>query len=145
MAAASNTIYSLVRSPGIECNFLLCCARNQEELDMKCEGVGGTFVKDRQLVLARYLQEAARSLAIDKNADETAFRIRRSTIDLLREKLDANAVLYQIYGGTTDVDTGIGFFDLAGRHRGQPCHMFLRRWSIGSRCLFAPADEIVRS
>jgi hypothetical protein len=144
MATASNTIYSILHMPAVDCNFLLCSARNQEELDMKCRGAAGTFVKDRQVVLTRNLQEAERSLAIDKNADENAVRVRRSINDLLREKLDANAVLYQIYGGTANVDIMTGFFDASRKAWEMTLPDVFGALEHSIHGSFSFADEIVR-
>ena len=130
--------------PGIDCNFPLCSARNQEELDMRCRGAAGAFVKDRHLVLARFLQEAERNSATEKTRNENAVRIHWSTIDLLREKLDANAVLYQIFEGTADVDIRTGFFEASRKAWEETLPLVFEQLERMVQGPFALADEIVR-
>jgi hypothetical protein len=144
MAEASNTILSLLHLPAIDSNFLLCSARNQEELDIKCVGTAGSFVKDRQMILARYLQEAERDLAIERDTDEDTFRVRRSTIALLREKLADNTVLYQIYGGTAVADVRTGFFEASKKAWEITLPDVLQELELRAQGSFVLAPEIVR-
>jgi hypothetical protein len=76
-------------------------------------------------------------VALDANAVENAFRIRRGITGLMMEKLNTNAVLYQMYGGTADVDITTGFFGASRKAWERTLPMFWESWSTGSRNLLS--------
>lgn len=98
--------------PTVDPNFLFLSARTPEELDSKRKNPAGSFIRDRQSALKRYIQEAEK-IAQEKSqsAGQGADAFEQKTVQFLKEKFAANMLLSDIYAGTSGEDTEKGFYD----------------------------------
>ncbi|KAJ9108762.1 hypothetical protein QFC21_000082 [Naganishia friedmannii] len=120
---SSDAMTSLVHLPTVDPNFLYLAARDLNELSSKANSVAGAYVVDRAEALDRYISEAEQQLQQKggefanqdhaKNGSNgtgaTSFEAR--TVQFLKEKKEANDVLYAIYNRQAGKEREQGFFD----------------------------------
>ncbi|KAJ9125120.1 hypothetical protein QFC22_000074 [Naganishia vaughanmartiniae] len=120
---SSDTMTSLVHLPTVDPNFLYLAARDVDELNTKANSVAGAYIVDRAEALNRYIAEAEQQMQ-QKGGDfashdhakngtngggVNSFEAR--TVQFLKEKKEANDVLYAIYKRQAGKEREQGFFD----------------------------------
>ena len=112
----SDSLISLVHMPTVDPNFLFLSARTPEELAEKRKSPAGSFIKDRQTALQRYIREGE-TIAQNKldSAGQGADAFEQKTVQFLKEKYTANLLLSNIYDGTAGQDIEKGFYEAGNK------------------------------
>jgi hypothetical protein len=114
---------SLVHLPTVDPNFLYLSARNAKELEEKANSAAGEFISARGEALERYISEAEQQLkqknsnfasqdhAQDGSNGNGATTFEAKTVQFLKEKKQANDILYAIYTRQAGKEREEGFFE----------------------------------
>jgi hypothetical protein len=113
----------LVHLPTVDPNFLYLSARNAKELEEKANSAAGEFISARGEALQRYISEAEQQLkqknsnfasqdhAQDGSNGGGATTFEAKTVQFLKEKKQANDILYAIYTRQAGKEREEGFFE----------------------------------
>jgi hypothetical protein len=152
---SSDTMTSLVHLPTVDPNFLYLAARDIDELTNKANSVAGAYIVDRAEALNRYISQAEQQLqqkAGDfaghdhaKNGSNgnstTSFEAR--TVQFLKEKKEANDVLYAIYNRQAGKEQEQGFFDASTKAWTQSLPEVLNKLEQEIKGPYALGDQVV--
>jgi len=107
----SDTLIALAHQPTVDPNFLFLSARNADELKAKAEGEQGEFVRQRQEALKRYIAEAQKDLDDAGGGGGPVPSFESKTLQFLKEKQEANLVLWSLYNGQAGRENEEKFFE----------------------------------
>jgi hypothetical protein len=143
----SDTLIALAHQPTVDPNFLFLSARNPEELKAKAEGEQGEFVRQRQEALKRYIAEAQRDLdnatggAGQQDGAVPSFESR--TLQFLKEKQEANLVLWTLYNGQAGRENEEKFFEASKKAWSESLPEVLNKLDQAMKGPYALGDHVV--
>lgn len=147
---------SLVHLPTVDPNFLYLAARDVNELTNKANSVAGAYIVDRAEALDRYISEAEQQLqqkggdfathdhAKNGSNGSGAMSFEARTVQFLKEKKEANDVLYAIYNRRAGKDQEQGFFEASIKAWTESLPEVLNKLEQEIKGPYALGDQVVR-